>query len=124
GVRHLSPAGSWHLLELLRSVQPELVLVEGPSDLTDQLVHICAKKSNPPIAIMAYSATVPIRTILYPFAVYSPEYQAIKWAHENGKECRFIDLPSSVFLAIQEQHALKEQRELMEKSSWDEAENV
>lgn len=115
GVRHLSPAGSWHLLELLNRVQPELVLIEGPSDLTDQLSHICAQETKPPIAIMAYSETVPIRTILYPFAVYSPEYQAIKWAHDNGRQCRFIDLPSSVFLAIQEQRALLEQRMLSEQ---------
>ncbi|GIP16550.1 hypothetical protein J40TS1_21920 [Paenibacillus montaniterrae] len=116
GVRHLSPAGSWHLLELLNRVQPEIVLVEGPSDLTDQLSHICAQETKPPIAIMAYSETVPIRTILYPFAVYSPEYQAIKWAHDNGRKCRFIDLPSSVFLAIQEQRALQEQRAALENA--------
>jgi len=112
GVRHLSPAGSWHLLELLNRVQPEMVLVEGPGDLTDLLVHICAQETKPPIAIMAYSETVPIRTILYPFAAYSPEYQAIKWAYDNGRQCRFIDLPSSVFLAIQEQRSLLEQQAL------------
>ncbi len=117
GVRHLSPAGSWHLLELLNQVQPEIVLVEGPSDLTNQLVHICAKETKPPIAIMAYSETVPIRTILYPFAVYSPEYQAIKWAHERGRECRLIDLPSSVFLAIEQQRALREQYELEQEAA-------
>lgn len=102
GVRHLSPAGSWHLLQLLNELMPDIVLIEGPSDLTDQLVHLCGKDTKPPIAIMAYSETVPIRTILYPFAVYSPEYQAIKWAQEHKRACRFIDLPSSVFLAIQD----------------------
>lgn len=115
GVRHLSPAGSWHLLELLNEVEPDLVLIEGPSDLTDQLVHICARETKPPIAIMAYSETVPIRTILYPFAVYSPEYQAIKWAYEKQRACRFIDLPSSVFLAIQEKQATVEQLQLQER---------
>lgn len=111
GVRHLSPAGSWHLLELLNRLKPDLVLVEGPSDLTDQLVHITARETKPPIAIMAYSETVPIRTILYPFAVYSPEYQAIRWAYENHRACRFIDLPSSVFLAIQEKRAIIKEQE-------------
>ncbi|MCQ6561539.1 DUF5682 family protein [Paenibacillus mendelii] len=115
GVRHLSPAGSWHLLELLNQLKPDIVLVEGPSDLTDQLVHLCAQETKPPIAIMAYSETVPIRTILYPFAVYSPEYQAIKWANEHQRACRFIDLPSSVFLAIQEKRAVIEQRQASEE---------
>lgn len=119
GVRHLSPAGSWHLLQLLHEVQPDLVLVEGPSDLSDQLIHICARETKPPIAIMAYSETIPIRTILYPFAVYSPEYQAIKWAHEHGRVCRFIDLPSSVFLAIQEKRAVLEQQRMTEAAASD-----
>ena len=117
GVRHLSPAGSWHLLQLLQDTQPDLVLVEGPSDLSDQLIHICARDTKPPIAIMAYSETVPIRTILYPFAVYSPEYQAIKWAYGNERVCRFMDLPSSVFLAIQEKRAVLEQQRMTEEAA-------
>jgi len=50
---------------------------------------------------MAYTLEAPIQTIIYPFAEFSPEYQAILWAKENKVECRFCDLPSSVFLAIQ-----------------------
>lgn len=102
GIRHLSPAGAWHLRRLLDRVQPKIVLIEGPSDLNGQLCHIVNPKTRPPIAILAYTQTVPVRTILYPFAVYSPEYQAILWAHENRRECRFIDLPSGVFLALSE----------------------
>lgn len=102
GIRHLSPAGAWNLLQLLDEKKPRLVLVEGPSDLTDQLSHIVRRETKPPVAIMAYTQKLPIRTILYPMAEYSPEYQAICWAFENKKECRFIDLPSGVFLAIAE----------------------
>lgn len=109
GVRHLSPAGAWHLLRLLEKVKPALVLVEGPEDLSGLMPDICRKETKPPIAIMAYSETVPIQTILYPFAEYSPEYQAILWAHKNGCPCRFIDLPSSVFLAFSK---LEEERRL------------
>ena len=43
-----------------------------------------------------------MRTILYPFAEYSPEYQAIQWCHNHHVTCRFIDLPSETFLAIPE----------------------
>lgn len=31
GIRHLSPAGAWHLLRLLDEKRPRLVLIEGPS---------------------------------------------------------------------------------------------
>jgi len=41
------------------------------------------------------------QTIVYPFAEFSPEYQAILWAKENKVECRFCDLPSSIFLGIE-----------------------
>lgn len=102
GIRHLSPAGAWNLVNLLDEKKPRLVLVEGPSDLTDQMSHIVRRETKPPIAIMAYTQKLPIRTILYPMAEYSPEYQAIRWAFEHKKECRFIDLPSGVFLAIAE----------------------
>lgn len=100
GIRHLSPAGAWHLRRLLDEVQPQAVLVEGPSDFTEELGHLVSQGTKPPVAVMAYTDDTPIRTILYPFAEYSPEYQAILWAHEHQRECRFIDLPSRVFLAL------------------------
>ena len=40
GVRHLSPAGAVHLRRFLDEVDPEVVLIEGPSDATDQLKHL------------------------------------------------------------------------------------
>lgn len=103
GVRHLSPGGAHHLLRLLDDIRPALILIEGPSDLSSLIPSICLPKTILPIAMMAYSETVPIRTILYPFAVYSPEYQAIRWAHKHKTACRFMDLPASVFLALRRQ---------------------
>ena len=101
GVRHLSPAAAFHLRKALDEVRPELVLVEGPSDLNDQMKWLCHPETQFPAGILAYTKTPPVRTILYPLAVYSPEIQAILWAHENHVTCRFMDLPSTVFLAMQ-----------------------
>ncbi len=101
GVRHLSPAGAWHLRRLLDGKRPKLVLIEGPSDMTAQMHHIANPESVPPIAMMAYTRELPVRTILYPLAEYSPEYQAIVWAAKNRVESRFIDLPAGTFLALQ-----------------------
>lgn len=100
GVRHLSPAAAFHLRRELDRVRPELVLVEGPSDFNDQMAWLCHPETVFPAAMMAYTRQAPVRTILYPFAVYSPEVQAIRWAHENGAACRFMDLPSAAFLAM------------------------
>ena len=40
GIRHLSPAGAWHLRNFLREKNPKLVLVEGPCDFDDTLVWL------------------------------------------------------------------------------------
>ena len=111
GVRHLSPAGAWHLRQALDTYRPRLVLIEGPSDLTPLLDDVARPETHPPIAILAYTQEAPIRSILYPFAHYSPEYQAILWAKENNAQCRFMDLPSEVFLALRdlEQEAPQEE---------------
>ena len=100
GIRHLSPAGAWHLRRLLEERRPKLILVEGPSDFDGLMGEIAGPETKPPIAVMAFTKESPIRTVLYPFAEYSPEYQAICWAKENRVPCRFIDLPTGVFLGI------------------------
>jgi len=70
------------------------------SDTEGLIKDIVRKETQPPIAILAYTDTVPVRTIIYPFADYSPEYQALAWAKENKVRAEFIDLPSDVFLAL------------------------
>lgn len=102
GIRHLSPAGAYYLRAFLDEKKPKLVLVEGPSDFGDMLSDMVREETKPPIAVLAYTKEAPVRTVLYPFAEYSPEYQAIRWCHRHQVECRFMDLPSETFLAIPE----------------------
>lgn len=102
GIRHLSPAAAFHVRTLLDKLKPKLILIEGPSDLNKQMEWLCHPEAIYPIAILAYTKSTPIRSILYPLAIYSPEVQAILWAHEHNVKCRFMDLPSAVFLALGE----------------------
>lgn len=102
GVRHLSPAASWHLCQYLDTIRPSLVLIEGLSDATDLIPHLTNRRTKPPIALLAYTDSLPVRTLVYPLARYSPEYQAILWAHQNRADVDLIDLPSDVFLALQD----------------------
>ncbi len=111
GVRHLSPAAAHHVRLELDRVQPDLVLIEGPSDLNEQMQWLCHAQTELPAAILAYTQKAPVHTILYPFAVYSPEYQAMLWAHEHKVPCRFMDLPSDVFLAFYEAEAVRAEQE-------------
>lgn len=114
GIRHLSPAGGWNLLRLLDETHPKLILLEAPSDLIDLMPALSLHQTKPPIAMMAYSETVPIETIIYPLAEYSPEYQAVLWCAKNKSICRFIDLPASVFLAIEQQKRARRNEEISE----------
>lgn len=111
GIRHLSPAGAHHLKGFLEERRPRLVLVEGPEDFNDQLENLVRPETKPPIAVLAYTKEAPVRTILYPFAEYSPEYQTVLWCCENQVPCRFIDLPSEVFLALSPRQGAKDRGE-------------
>src|SRR6516165_7148491 len=104
GVRHLSPAAAHHLHAVLEEMRPTAVLVEGPSDATEQIKHLVHKDTRPPLALLAYTRTRPVRSILYPLAAYSPEWVALTWSIRNKVETRFIDLPASVFVDLHQAH--------------------
>src|ERR1700679_2210706 len=99
GVRHLSPMGAFHLGRFLDEVDPPAVLVEGPSDATDNIVHLAHKKTKPPVALLAFTKERPVRSILFPLAEYSPEWVALTWALAKKRVAKFIDLPAETFLA-------------------------
>src|SRR5262249_610141 len=100
GGRHLSPAGAWHLRRYLDQIKPDVVLIEGLSDASELIPQVTRKGTKPPIALLAYTESLPIRTLIYPLARYSPEFQAMCWADEHDVAVEFIDLPSDVFLAL------------------------
>jgi hypothetical protein len=102
GVRHLSPGASYHLIDYLESKKPRCILIEGPSDANELIETMVHKSIVPPIALLAYTTVLPVETILYPFADYSPEYQAICWGQRHKCELRFIDLPSNISLKLGE----------------------
>ena len=116
GVRHLSPAAAFHLRQALDELRPALILVEGPSDLNGQMHWLCHPETQFPAAILAYTRQAPVRTILYPLAVYSPELQAILWAHTHGTNRYTYSLPSGAMLALEEADTPEE--EPAENTEW------
>jgi uncharacterized protein DUF5682 len=95
GIRHHGPGSARRLLEALAELRPSMVLIEGPSDASDLLPMLADAAMAPPVALLTYAADDPARAIFWPFATYSPEYQAACWAARNGAAARFIDLPAS-----------------------------
>jgi hypothetical protein len=93
------------------------VLIEGLADAAKLITDLTRTGTKPPVAILAYTDSVPVRTLVYPLASYSPEYQALVWAKENRARVEFIDLPSDIFLGLQDVEIEREakQREEAEK---------
>lgn len=110
GVRHLSPSAAYHLNRYLDELKPRYILMKGPADAVEMMRSMADKRIKPPVALMAYTSELPVETVLYPFAEYSPEYQAIRWAVEHKAELRLIDLPAKITLKLRQQHALEKMR--------------
>jgi hypothetical protein len=122
GVRHLSPMGAWQLRAYLDRLQPTIVLIEGLNDAADLIPDITRKETRPPIAILAYTDSLPVRTLVYPLAAYSPEYQALCWAREHDVPVEFIDLPSENFLGLQDAEVERIEQARRDAESRDETE--
>jgi Family of unknown function (DUF5682) len=98
-VRHHSPRASAVLRGFLDAVQPEVVLVEGPSDATSLVEVLVDNDTEPPVAILGFRTDGTPGSSLWPFASYSPEYVAIQWAVAHGRRAAFIDIPTGTSLA-------------------------
>lgn len=117
GVRHLSPGASFHLLKFLEEKKPKCILIEGPADASEILLDLANKGVKPPVALLAYTTELPIETVLYPFADYSPEFQAICWGVKRKLDVRFIDLPTNVMLKIRQEKS-KSGEDIEEKNNF------
>lgn len=93
GIRHHGPGSARRAIDALEALQPVEVLIEGPSDLSDQLPLLAHDAMVPPVAQLAYPKDTPEQAMFWPLAVFSPEYQAIRWALARGIPVRYIDLP-------------------------------
>lgn len=99
GIRHHGPGSALSLRNALRALAPDIVLVEGPADANEVLTWLGAAEMEPPVALVIYAIDEPRRAAYFPFAVFSPEYQAIRYALSRGVDVRFMDLPQAYLLA-------------------------
>lgn len=111
GIRHHGPGSARSVLSALEEIAPDVVLIEGPADAADALPLAAHAEMTPPVALLLYSPDEPSRASYYPFAVYSPEWQALRWALTRSVPVELIDLPQSVAFA----QAIAQERERAEK---------
>lgn len=95
GIRHHGPGCARSLAAALEALQPDCVLVEGPPEADELLRFAGAPGLVPPVALLVYAPATPQRAVFYPFAEYSPEWQAICYANRQGVPVRFCDLPQA-----------------------------
>ncbi|MGF1527707.1 MAG: DUF5682 family protein, partial [Candidatus Competibacterales bacterium] len=54
----------------------------------------------PPVALLGYAADTPAHCAVYPFAEFSPEWQALAFARRHGITAAFCDLPQTHALGL------------------------
>jgi hypothetical protein len=114
GIRHHGPGSARSVLQALEELQPDVILIEGPPDANDFIPFIGHPDMHPPIALLVYSADEPKYAAYYPFAQFSPEYQAIRFALDNAITVRFMDLPVAHSMYIRKQQEAEAQAKLKE----------
>ncbi|MEV4636561.1 DUF5682 family protein [Actinoplanes sp. NPDC049548] len=93
GIRHHGPGSARALVQELDRQRPTIVLIEGPPEADDLVRWAADPGLEPPVALLGYATDDPRRSAFWPFAVFSPEWQAIRWAVRNEVPVRFFDLP-------------------------------
>jgi len=99
GVRHHGPGSARSVVAELDRIRPSVVLIEGPADADPLLGLAAAPGMAPPVALLGYAPDEPRVSAFWPYAVFSPEWQALLWAARNGVPARFCDLPAGAALA-------------------------
>ena len=95
GIRHHGPGSARSLERALDRLAPDIVLIEGPPE-ADALIPLAADEAmRPPVALLIYRPDAPRHAVYYPFAEFSPEWRAMRFAIGRGVPARFIDLPHS-----------------------------
>jgi hypothetical protein len=93
GVRHHGPGSARSVRKALESIEPSIVLIEGPPDADPMTPLAAHDEMTPPVALLIYRPEKPRESVYYPFAVFSPEWQALNYALARQIPVRFMDLP-------------------------------
>ncbi|MFI7235465.1 DUF5682 family protein [Streptomyces cyaneofuscatus] len=98
GVRHHAPSLAAAVPALLDAAAPDVLLVELPAEFQPWLGWLAHEETRAPVALAAVPADGPGAgggqgPAFYPFADFSPELVALRWAARNGVPAVACDLP-------------------------------
>ncbi|MEM9671881.1 MAG: DUF5682 family protein [Bacteroidota bacterium] len=117
GIRHHGPGSARSLRAALEQIKPDALLVEGPPEADSVLSYVQSPEIKPPVAILAYRVDQPQQASFYPFAEFSPEWQAIQYGLKNSIPVQFMDLPLAHRFATPEEAEEKDGKPKEEKTS-------
>ena len=100
GIRHHGPGCARSLVRAFEALKPDCVLVEGPPEADGLVGAVLQAGMQPPVALLSYCPDEPGLAVYHPFAEFSPEWRALRWAAENNVPVRFIDLAVAHSLAM------------------------
>ncbi len=100
GIRHHGPGCARSLLTALETLQPDCLLIEGPPEGEAMLPFVLDAGLTPPVALLIYNPDDSQQAAFYPFAEFSPEWQALGYALARNTPTRFMDLPMSCQFAL------------------------
>ena len=101
GIRHHGPGSARALIAALTADPPDLLLLEGPPE-SEPWLGVAA---DPPVALLHYVEKSPDLHLYSPYAIFSPEWQALRFGLERGLPIRMIDLPLRHLLALDDRGA-------------------
>lgn len=101
GIRHHGPGSCRNILQELERIRPDLILLEGPAEAEALMPFVSYGQMKPPVALLGYQPDVPQNAVFYPFADFSPEWQALRYALRENVTLRFFDLPLAHSLAFE-----------------------
>lgn len=110
GIRHHGPGSARRLLQALEEMQPDCLIVEAPADAEGALKYMAYEELIPPVALLTYNPKNLQEASYFPFASFSPEWQAIQFALKMSIPVHFMDLPMGMQYTLQEW--AKEERQL------------
>lgn len=96
GIRHHGVGSAKNVAERLEQLRPDMILIEGPPEITNALALIGHTELKPPVSVMIYNTENPKQSSFYPFAEYSPEWVAAIYANKHKIPLRAMDLPAAL----------------------------
>lgn len=101
GIRHHGAGSARNVFAMLERFDPDLIFVEGPPEIEPLLTAAGVSGLVPPVAAVCYRTDRPQHAAFYPYAVFSPEWQACCYANQRRIPLRMMDLPLTLLWQVE-----------------------